>query len=102
MYTVEKHCIRRFIPGYAGNASKKSAPDLPVTVYPRLRGERRTGLEPFMWLDGLSPATRGTRPAVVQPGVLVRFIPGYAGNASDFNMASIDHPVYPRLRGERS
>ena len=32
--------MERFIPGYAGNAVRRSGISVPGTVYPRLRGER--------------------------------------------------------------
>ena len=53
-------------------------------------------------MAGLSPATRGTRLCMFANDRCVRFIPGYAGNASWLAGGCRIAAVYPRLRGERS
>ncbi len=92
----------RFIPGYAGNATRQIPPAVRQTVYPRLRGERSSALNDVCSPAGLSPATRGTRFHLTQCGLSRRFIPGYAGNAIQDIASSREVSVYPRLRGERA
>ena len=51
----------RFIPAYAGNAWRGLGLCVPLTVHPRIRGERTWGMiTPSGWA-GSSPHTRGTR-----------------------------------------
>ncbi len=74
--------IYRFIPGYAGNAPDSHPGRMLVTVYPRLRGERRWPPRLKRPNSGLSPATRGTQWRASRCSQKSRFIPGYAGNAN--------------------
>mgnify|MGYP003637596987 CR=1 FL=1 len=92
---------KRFIPGYAGNATAASAADAPAPVYPRLRGERPSFSSSGCSAFGLSPATRGTPPPGQTVSCVWRFIPGYAGNAGCWHCCQRRAAVYPRLRGER-
>ena len=59
------HLIRaadhRFIPAYAGNAICCVISLTPLTVHPRIRGERPAALLPWLAWAGSSPHTRGTR-----------------------------------------
>ena len=91
----------RFIPAYAGNAIQKSSRRLPMTVHPRIRGERtrKTSLLPS--LPGSSPHTRGTPEHPAGQPVPARFIPAYAGNAPRMPRRPTRSPVHPRIRGER-
>ena len=75
------HLSIRFIPGYAGNAQPLLGDCMIVAVYPRLRGERSVRVTDVGCMAGLSPATRGTQTSLVGIQRLLRFIPGYAGNA---------------------
>ena len=75
-------CIQRFIPGFAGNAIKRMVGRNGPTVYPRLRGERIFSYGKCRAYNGLSPASRGTPSACLSRCLSVRFIPGFAGNAS--------------------
>ncbi len=72
-----------------------------MSVYPRLRGERRLLSVAHAVAAGLSPATRGTRVGLEFVGFAQRFIPGYAGNAYLELFKGSNTTVYPRLRGER-
>ena len=72
---------KRFIPGYAGNAWRYGCRSLLFAVYPRLRGERRLTRRDDKPANGLSPATRGTQANQLLKTRVLRFIPGYAGNA---------------------
>ena len=94
-------CHRRFIPGYAGNASGLIDQFRADSVYPRLRGERMWPVLITPSHHGLSPATRGTPAVNLTAADSWRFIPGYAGNASGKFRFQGFEPVYPRLRGER-
>ena len=74
-------CLARFIPGFAGNASAYSGHHQPLPVYPRLRGERCLKLMRRQVFPGLSPASRGTLLILLSARLILRFIPGFAGNA---------------------
>ena len=91
----------RFIPGYAGNATKQLKERKLLSVYPRLRGERPPTPITAAAASGLSPATRGTLGMSGIDTLAERFIPGYAGNALIAERLIDWKPVYPRLRGER-
>ncbi|GKW40609.1 hypothetical protein PEC301879_04680 [Pectobacterium carotovorum subsp. carotovorum] len=73
---------------------------MPISVYPRWRGEhvRHTGHS--VHLPGLSPLARGTPLSSSRPVCLVRFIPAGAGNTVVSNQAMLNNAVYPRWRGE--
>ena len=92
---------RRFIPAWAGNAPAR-APGPPASpVHPRVGGERQSGFSQLVVTNGSSPRGRGTRleRAALQLGR--RFIPAWAGNASDGGRAHISMAVHPRVGGER-
>ena len=93
---------QRFIPGFAGNALLWSGSSHVVAVYPRLRGERPNSQHQRVPAIGLSPASRGTLPVYAAFPSGVRFIPGFAGNATAWVYAPAEQSVYPRLRGERA
>ena len=99
---LDERIRRRFIPGFAGNATVHYLSNSNHAVYPRLRGERIMGTYADMVAIGLSPASRGTQINGVTDIVLPRFIPGFAGNAFTLHPRQHPRPVYPRLRGERT
>ena len=93
---------RRFIPAYAGNASGLSLTRGIQSVHPRIRGERLDLHQKRHCTSGSSPHTRGT---LLDGGGVChedRFIPAYAGNASQSVFTSKPSVVHPRIRGERS
>ena len=91
----------RFIPAYAGNAADHSLQVEGRAVHPRIRGERESLDSTVMEDGGSSPHTRGTlRPTPPIPHRR-RFIPAYAGNASEKTRIWICEAVHPRIRGER-
>ena len=64
-------------------------------------GERSAG-GPVPWAClGSSPHARGTPSTSAASRSSFRFIPAYAGNARRPADAIADHPVHPRMRGER-
>ena len=97
---VFRSCRPRFIPAGAGNSSRAIAIAIVRSVYPRWRGELRSGEQHNNSVPGLSPLARGTRCAHRRQLFPVRFIPAGAGNS---NTTANKHDVirvYPRWRGE--
>ena len=74
---------RRFIPAGAGNTSASASVNIPVTVYPRWRGEHRAIASSMFTTFGLSPLARGTHDAAMSFSWASRFIPAGAGNTAD-------------------
>ena len=72
---------RRFIPAGAGNSGTGPALTGGGSVYPRWRGELRSGEQHNNSVPGLSPLARGTRCAHRRQLFPVRFIPAGAGNS---------------------
>ncbi len=70
----------RFIPAGAGNTSASASVNIPVTVYPRWRGEHRAIASSMFTTFGLSPLARGTHDAAMSFSWASRFIPAGAGN----------------------
>ena len=71
----------RFIPAYAGNATRSSLSPLNISVHPRMRGERFFSFI-FVYLHfGSSPHARGTLKRSPNSCGGLRFIPACAGNA---------------------
>ena len=91
----------RFIPAYAGNAQPRRPTRPPVPVHPRIRGERSRAVRSLLTRPGSSPHTRGTPHLHVGRFVARRFIPAYAGNATNSDSISDTKSVHPRIRGER-
>ena len=91
----------RFIPAYAGNAFRRVPASGLTTVHPRIRGERHPSINANRSTSGSSPHTRGTRADEGPELEDQRFIPAYAGNASDGLPVPPRGPVHPRIRGER-
>ena len=93
--------MSRFIPAYAGNARSSSSPRYRTTVHPRIRGERNILPLVHRCAIGSSPHTRGTLVQIAFQCGGGRFIPAYAGNASDAGPILKVISVHPRIRGER-
>ena len=91
---------RRFIPAYAGNSGNQPHQFPGRTVHPRLRGELLVSCGLPMLRLGSSPLTRGTLYVSRVVKREIRFIPAYAGNSSQREIASSIKTVHPRLRGE--
>ena len=66
-----------------------------------MRGERCLTLIASAMDSGSSPHARGTPSTSAASRSSFRFIPAYAGNARRPADAIADHPVHPRMRGER-
>ena len=94
--------LPRFIPACAGNACSGRFPRFPPAVHPRMRGERRTGVELPPSMDGSSPHARGTPKNKPAQRRSRRFIPACAGNARRVSAAFRPTSVHPRMRGERN
>ena len=92
----------RFIPAGAGNSSRAIAIAIVRSVYPRWRGELRSGEQHNNSVPGLSPLARGTPPRIVLCAGVTRFIPAGAGNSPGHPYTFLTRPVYPRWRGELS
>ena len=90
----------RFISARAGNTGLAVCGFQTFAVYPRSRGEhffkKKTRYRP----PGLSPHSRGTHWRLWADNHNFRFIPALAGNTFLRKRLAIDHPVYPRTRGE--
>ena len=71
---------KRFIPAYAGNTILRRPPGRNLSVHPRIRGEHVRLFLPGPGPVGSSPHTRGTPVIPRLDGIVVRFIPAYAGN----------------------
>ena len=100
--TARNRPCPRFIPAYAGNASRIMRLMVFRPVHPRIRGERvHTVCKPNDTF-GSSPHTRGTPGNCRTILQTARFIPAYAGNAAGSGGGNPVQPVHPRIRGERS
>ena len=97
---VETVC-HRFIPACAGNAATVQVYHTPVTVHPRMRGERRARNTSSCSICGSSPHARGTPNSDSVRKRFLRFIPACAGNAAKSSTRQSLLPVHPRMRGER-
>ena len=73
---------------------------MPLTVYPRWRGELRHLLPLVLRNRGLSPLARGTRHAGRASEEKSGFIPAGAGNSMPRFKYQLRLSVYPRWRGE--
>ena len=93
--------LARFIPAWAGNASSTRPCRSPVTVHPRVGGERALKLSQGAGVIGSSPRGRGTLEARGYRGGPHRFIPAWAGNAASAPCCAHLRPVHPRVGGER-
>ena len=91
----------RFIPAYAGNATRSSLSPLNISVHPRIRGERPSTSSLGSRNAGSSPHARGTRSVFKTVLHRDRFIPACAGNANWRFRARCVGTVHPRMRGER-
>ena len=91
----------RFIPAWAGNASKSRPSQPQVPVHPRVGGERNMPMTTTPPISGSSPRGRGTRLWSVSGIGGLRFIPAWAGNAGKWSGNKLRHSVHPRVGGER-
>jgi hypothetical protein len=93
--------LERFIPVCSGNAIRQTTGKIDIAVYPRVLGERFSGLNRPFVKGGLSPCARGTHNYPLISCQNVRFIPVCSGNASLGSTAHLSKAVYPRVLGER-
>ena len=100
--TERRSCSRRFIPAFAGNATREIDAERELPVHPRVCGERTLPLHHWLTVAGSSPRLRGTQSMTVTLGGITRFIPAFAGNAASSRPASTPRPVHPRVCGERT
>ena len=91
----------RFIPAYAGNATRSSLSPLNISVHPRIRGERPSTSSLGSRNAGSSPHARGTLFFIHFRLFAFRFIPACAGNAKTVAEFMRWIAVHPRMRGER-
>ena len=91
----------RFIPAWAGNAYLPNSTVRSCTVHPRVGGERPSRRSDTSLHRGSSPRGRGT----LLPSLIFlhfkRFIPAWAGNASQQSHRRSSASVHPRVGGER-
>ncbi len=71
-------------------------------VHPRVCGERPIRLAEAALYAGSSPRVRGTLKVDQRVLPAVRFIPACAGNARMRLLMGSNHPVHPRVCGERN
>ena len=93
---------RRFIPAWAGNATRRISWYWSLTVHPRVGGERGCVLGKYDRFAGSSPRWRGTLCRCWECLLSHRFIPAWAGNAPVSNGRPRSQPVHPRVGGEHS
>ena len=91
----------RFIPACAGNADCARPLCHPLSVHPRVCGERVSQLDFIFNGCGSSPRVRGTLVTRFLSLVSGRFIPACAGNAQGFRSRQPQGTVHPRVCGER-
>ena len=91
----------RFIPAYAGNGNRLSAPQSRQSVHPRVCRERLRILGPLRRADGSSPRMQGTGEIPLSPVPEYRFIPAYAGNGRSMLLTNRPWAVHPRVCRER-
>ena len=91
----------RFIPAWAGNASRSTTPPWRLAVHPRVGGERSSAASNSALMAGSSPRGRGTLVVRDGGGPSLRFIPAWAGNAVILTVILIVQTVHPRVGGER-
>ena len=98
--TERRSCSRRFIPAFAGNATREIDAERELPVHPRVCGERSFQSASIHATAGSSPRLRGTRPGGGLQQQDVRFIPAFAGNARGTPRPRCPRPgSSPRLRG---
>ena len=91
---------RRSIPALAGKPGKSATWRRTWRVYPRARGEARTGQSDRNCSGGLSPRSRGSRPSRSHPASPAGSIPALAGKPTASRGLRSRTWVYPRARGE--
>ena len=101
LHRCEALTATRFIPACAGNAHPVPRWKSPVSVHPRVCGERRETGALKRLADGSSPRVRGTLKREHPALSTNRFIPACAGNAKARTSGFVDKPVHPRVCGER-
>ena len=91
---------RRFIPAWAGNASRSWSRPWRFSVHPRVGGECDDGGGLLDADAGSSPRGRGMRTEGITGQSPRRFIPAWAGNACLPRRRHYALPVHPRVGGE--
>ena len=91
--------IRGSIPAHAGEPTLVPAKGLWYMVYPRPRGGTPSVRRGASVLAGLSPPTRGNRPASMLCAASIGSIPAHAGEPEGVFPRRRRHGVYPRPRG---
>ena len=81
LFSLRKPARGWFIPACAGNARRRRCPSRPVSVHPRMRGERSLWSHAIASAAGSSPHARGTHGHGRGKRLDARFIPACAGNA---------------------
>ena len=99
---VDDVIAARFIPAGAGNSALRVFIVMPLSVYPRRRGELMMYRPSRRAMCGLSPLARGTLNLHKIAAGDRRFIPAGAGNSVSADLFASSVPVYPRWRGELS
>ena len=101
LHRCEARTATRFIPACAGNAHPVPRWKSPVSVHPRVCGERSSSRRPPQSTGGSSPRVRGTRQQCRTEHDWRRFIPACAGNALLWFSRRQAPSVHPRVCGER-
>ena len=99
--TERRSCSRRFIPAFAGNATREIDAERELPVHPRVCGERSFQSASIHATAGSSPRLRGTHVGPHPADLHNRFIPAFAGNAWPPVPGMPAGSVHPRVCGER-
>ena len=99
---VTSSWISRFIPVYTGNTPHASVANFGSPVYPCVYREHTSENVRNIIIGGLSLCIQGTHWQYLACDPINRFIPVYTGNTNQFNINSIDEPVYPCVYREHS
>ena len=89
-------------PVHTGNAEATTGAAQGKPAHPRAYGERLHLLVDRVAAYGSPPRIRGTQPAVVRAGNLLRLTPAYTGNAPERFSSLVPLPAHPRVYGERT
>ncbi len=92
--------ITRFIPAWAGNTASCFHFGHVDTVHPRVGGEYSCSSTHPLKSAGSSPRGRGIQGICAGRGILIRFIPAWAGNTILSTRIYLALSVHPRVGGE--